>query len=161
MTRKMIFECPNIMEHIRRQFGEARKYKATAHPTPSSISTFSMIFANITSARITFDALRARQAVFNCINNDIVSKDPDYFASDEFKTIISMWQNLYETLFPIRSQYELSHGIRNGFRYVNEYRLWKVALASNESLHLPLASDTNDSSSGNTSLLCKMSVGKI
>lgn len=107
-------------------FGTVRKYKATYHPNPDSIHTFHGITKNFSQAKDVFDELLTEARLFNCLNNDIDTDDPDYFDSDEYKQLTAYWQKFYFYYFPVPSEFELRHGIRNRFQYMDEYRKWQT-----------------------------------
>lgn len=110
-----------------KRFGSVRKYKASTHPNPTSIYTFNRISNDTDQAKQVFDQLLHGVHLFNCLNNDIVSDDPSYFDSDEYKQLIAQWQKFYFYYFPIPSEFELSHNMRNRFTYIDEYRAWQMA----------------------------------
>lgn len=108
------------------RFGTVRKYKATYHPDPYSVYTFSAVKADFIESKETLDKLLRKVKLFNCINNDIDPKNSTYFETDDYKNVISYWHKLYLYYFPIKSQFELPRGVQNHFQYIDQYRMWQL-----------------------------------
>lgn len=122
--RSEILTCPALVLRMRERFATVRKYKATEQSAASWKWTFHGITNNSSDAKHAFNDLRRTHKLFNCINNDISSDKPDFYESKEYEEIVALWQKFYFSQFPLQSEFELPSGIRNGFRYVDEWRAW-------------------------------------
>lgn len=116
--------CSELTSQMKKRFGIVRKYKATSHPDPDNIYTFNGVVKELNNSKAVFDRLLDDDSlkIFNCINNDINSKDPQYYESKEYKDVIALWQRFYLSYFPLASEYELPAGQQNDYRYIAEYR---------------------------------------
>lgn len=111
---------------MKHRFGTVNKYKAILLNHPSRISTFTRVGKELAKTRQQLKQLSKELKLFNCINNDINSKNSEYYDSNEYKTLIAMWQKFYISILPMPSQFELPVNQQNYYRYIEEYRAWKL-----------------------------------
>lgn len=102
------------------KFGYERKYKATKNASPDI--AMESVWSSVKKSNQTFEKLRNNTRLFNCIKNDIVSNDPDYFESNEYNEVVDLWQQFYKSEFPMRSKFELADGERNECMHIDECR---------------------------------------
>lgn len=122
LTHRAIVDCTTLLTELRKRFGFVRRYKAINHPNVGNYSTFSAMTSNFAEAKRKFNDLLENHKLFNCVNDDIVAINTEYFQSDDYRKIIELWRNFYMTMFPVASQFELPSGKVNRYQYVDQYR---------------------------------------
>ena len=80
-----------------------------------------MIRSNSTIVAQELDELSKHLTKFMCLNDNIDHKNK---ADSDVIRVKRMLVQFYETLFPIRSQFELPIGQTNRYANVDEYKLW-------------------------------------
>ncbi|GIY39560.1 hypothetical protein CDAR_539301 [Caerostris darwini] len=80
---------------------------------------FKMIHNNLSQVLGQIDDLRKRPKKFVCLNDNM------NHGTQEAELIRTVIQDFYESLFPVKSRFELSPEYRNKFLYVHELREWR------------------------------------
>lgn len=93
---------------------------------------FKMIGNNVTEVQHQLDWVRKNRRKFVCINDDI-----DHSRDDAMK-VRRVLKEFYQSMFPLPSQFELKHNLRNRFLYKDDLDEWtrKSRLVSQESHYL-------------------------
>ncbi|XP_055624663.1 N-acetylglucosamine-1-phosphotransferase subunits alpha/beta [Toxorhynchites rutilus septentrionalis] len=119
VTKKLVNECHELTDMMRTNFGQVPLYKFHINQKTGMYSNFKMLTSNITHVVDALDELRKNPKKFNCINDNLVENNPE-----ENLLISALLEDFYLSLFPVSSQFELTHNYRNRFQYYDDYKAW-------------------------------------
>uniref|UniRef100_H2Z4G5 N-acetylglucosamine-1-phosphotransferase subunits alpha/beta n=1 Tax=Ciona savignyi TaxID=51511 RepID=H2Z4G5_CIOSA len=118
VTKEVLLSCDYVMEKLNKTYSGKKKYNYVQ--LDESEVSFKMIRSNVSVVVGQLDDIRKHPKKFICLNDNIDHN------SKEAHTVKAVLQDFYETLFPIQSQFELSHDYRNRFGNIFELREWKT-----------------------------------
>jgi UDP-N-acetylglucosamine-lysosomal-enzyme len=78
-----------------------------------------MLVSNVSLAVAELDDVRRNPRKFLCLNDDMDEASPDT------ETVSALRADFFESLFPIRSSFELPDNYRNRFLRTDELREWR------------------------------------
>ncbi|KAG8196334.1 hypothetical protein JTE90_013819 [Oedothorax gibbosus] len=117
VTRDLATHCQGIVHLLLLHFG-SRKTNAFQVMGEEEVA-FKMIHNNLTQVLAQVDDLRKNPKKFVCLNDNM------NHGSKEAEVIRAVVQDFYESLFPMRSQFELAPEFRNRFLRVEELKEWR------------------------------------
>lgn len=106
VTLDALFDCPDVLEKIQRWFVSRGKNNFEIVSTEHDVA-FLMVNANPQGAQDRLDGILAKPRKFVCINDDI-----DHSAPESVETL-SIIRRFYESMYPLRSTFELPEGRAN------------------------------------------------
>ncbi|XP_022336372.2 N-acetylglucosamine-1-phosphotransferase subunits alpha/beta-like [Crassostrea virginica] len=118
VTRSLFTQCQGVKDKLQKHFPPVNKYKYITDD--DSEIAFKMIKTNGSNAVGQLDDVRKNPKKFICLNDNIEHE------SEEAKTVKSILRDFYESVFPLRSQFELQREYRNRFIHVDELREWRA-----------------------------------
>eukprot|EP00051_Salpingoeca_urceolata_P021146 m.326553 g.326553 ORF g.326553 m.326553 type:complete len:1341 (-) comp19743_c0_seq1:120-4142(-) len=119
VSEQMIASCEPLLKKILEYSGKKKRYKHEIIPEDQQEVAFLMVRNNATNVQTDLDGLRKDPKKFICLNDNIDHRKAS--AADVVRVI----QDFYQSLFPLRSQFELGEGYRNRFLHVKDLREWK------------------------------------
>ncbi|GFT50884.1 hypothetical protein NPIL_95291 [Nephila pilipes] len=117
ISLSLVKNCPPVCSLLLQHFGNQKKngFEIVGEEEVA----FKMIHNNVSQVLIQIDDLRKHPKKFVCLNDNM------NHGTQEAEVIRAVIQDFYESLFPTRSQFELSPEYRNRFLYVSELRDWR------------------------------------
>ncbi|KAF8795915.1 N-acetylglucosamine-1-phosphotransferase like protein [Argiope bruennichi] len=117
VTLSLVKSCPPVSNMLLQHFGTQKKnnYETVGEEEVA----FKMIHNNLSQVLGQIDDIRKHPKKFICLNDNM------NHGTQEAEVIRAVIQDFYESLFPTRSQFELSPEYRNRFLYVSELREWR------------------------------------
>ena len=119
ITQTLLQHCEPIMQQLNKTKSTKRESKFKHEIVGEEDIAFKMIKNNATHVLKQLDSIRKNRKKFICLNDNI---DHDKKNASVVKGVLV---DFYESLFPIPSQFELPHNLRNQFLYVDELHRWK------------------------------------
>ncbi|EDV28564.1 uncharacterized protein TRIADDRAFT_51611 [Trichoplax adhaerens] len=116
ITLELISSCDPIVSLINESYTPTNKHKFET--VDDENVAFKMLRNNVTTVMIQLDSIRRDRKKFICLNDDI---DHEHENAILIKGLLI---ELYETLFPTPSQFELPRNYRNRFLYVKDLEEW-------------------------------------
>ncbi|GBN29536.1 N-acetylglucosamine-1-phosphotransferase subunits alpha/beta [Araneus ventricosus] len=117
VTLTLVKSCPSVSNMLLQHFGTQKRnnYETVGEEEVA----FKMIHNNLSQVLGQIDDIRKHPKKFICLNDNM------NHGTQEAEVIRAVIQDFYESLFPTRSQFELSPEYRNRFLYVRELREWR------------------------------------
>lgn len=115
VTLDALFACPDVLEKVQRWFVSRGKNNFEIVSTEHDVA-FVMVSANPEGARDRLDGILAKPRKFVCINDDI-----DHTAPESVETL-AIIRRFYESLYPLRSSFELPEGRANSHLHLEDLR---------------------------------------
>ncbi|EDO40260.1 predicted protein [Nematostella vectensis] len=124
VTESLLRACTPIMEILLNDTKKTlNKYKFET--TNDEDIAFKMIRDNVTVVLNQMDGIRAKRRKFICLNDNLDHDSDTHLAK-------ALLVDLYESLFPIPSQFELKQGYRNRFLYMDGLRAHQREVAASQ-----------------------------
>ncbi|KAF6035763.1 GNPTAB [Bugula neritina] len=117
VTLPLLKNCGPILKLIKSKVQPKPKYRYEV--VGDQDINFKMIGTNLSHVVGQLDDLRRHPKKFMCLNDNI-----DH-SNSEAMQVKALLADFYESMFPIKSQFELPPDYRNRFLHVNELREWK------------------------------------
>lgn len=118
VTWSLFTQCQGVKDKIKKHFPPVNKYRYITDE--DSEIAFKMIKTNGSTVVGQLDDVRKNPKKFICLNDNIDHE------SEDAKTVKAILHDFYESVFPLRSQFELPLEYRNRFIHVDELREWKA-----------------------------------
>ncbi|TMW41692.1 hypothetical protein DOY81_013229 [Sarcophaga bullata] len=120
ITRDLVKNCNPLAEALEENFSVRRIYNYNINSRHNLRNNFMMLTSNITEVVNGLDKIRKNLRKFNCINDNL-----DINFTEDNKLIRHLLEDFYLSLFPHRSQFELSPEYRNRFQNWRDYVKWR------------------------------------
>ncbi|XP_054165085.1 N-acetylglucosamine-1-phosphotransferase subunits alpha/beta-like [Oppia nitens] len=119
----LVMDCVNVTNKLRKLYEKKQKYNKFEILGEEDV-TFKMIRSNATIVGQELDELRKHVKKFMCLNDNIDDHNSDG-KHNNISQIKQMLVDFYESIFPMRSQFELPLGQTNRFTCIHDYSQWK------------------------------------
>eukprot|EP00039_Didymoeca_costata_P011413 m.160069 g.160069 ORF g.160069 m.160069 type:complete len:1577 (-) comp15166_c0_seq2:5-4735(-) len=120
VTAKLFSGCDELLKLVNASISkESRlRYKHQLESDEVDIA-FKMIRNNISKVSNQLDQIRRDPKKFICLNDNLDHR------KKSAEPVVDALHNFYQSMFPVRSQFELDVGSRNRFLHVSELREWR------------------------------------
>jgi len=119
LTLELVQGCNESATLLQQAFAKKRKYHHEIRDTDDV--AFIMVANNDSSLQSRLDGIRLRRHKFMCLNDNLNHSDPTTAES------LRLLHEFYESLFPLRSSFELPDGVTNPYMHIDELRLAQYA----------------------------------
>lgn len=117
VSKPLIHSCKPVTDMLKQYFGTQKVNKIEL--LGEEEVAFKMIHTNLSQVLGQLDDIRKNPKKFICLNDNIKHGTKDA------EIVRAVLQDFYESLFPIRTQFELPPDYRNRFLHIKELKEWQ------------------------------------
>ncbi|OQV20564.1 N-acetylglucosamine-1-phosphotransferase subunits alpha/beta [Hypsibius exemplaris] len=118
ISKKDVLACDGVKKALAAQLGKSKRFKFRTSADMEAF-TFIRVSNNASLLRKQLHEVMRHPKKYVCLNDEV-----DYTREDASTIQIALRQ-FFQTLYPLSSAFELSHGGRNSFSHIEKYRAWK------------------------------------
>ncbi|XP_074660402.1 N-acetylglucosamine-1-phosphotransferase subunits alpha/beta-like [Tubulanus polymorphus] len=117
VTLSIVLYCEPLIDLMSKSFLTENQYQYEI--LDDSENAFKMIHSNVSKVITQLDDIRKNPKKFICLNDNIKH------GTEGAQTVKAVLHDFYESLFPVRSQFEIGSSYRNRFLHMDELQQWK------------------------------------
>ncbi|KAJ4439262.1 hypothetical protein ANN_07382 [Periplaneta americana] len=122
VSKALISNCKPVADMLLKKFGSRKVYRYQVERDKHQDVSFKMLNSNISQLVSHLDDIRRDPKKFICLNDNL---DPE--REEDNAVARAILQDMYESLFPQPSSFELPPEFRNRFLHMKELQAWRAS----------------------------------